>query len=94
MDLSYGAEYEAFRGQVRAFLETHWEFDARHDAVLHPLGHGVGDRDHRVGRADVEVDGVLLVGDHRAHPSVQGAIVSAERALTHLNIPLQREVKA
>jgi hypothetical protein len=29
-----------------------------------------------------------VVGDHRTHPSVQGALASAERALSHLGIPL------
>jgi len=39
---------------------------------------------------DVEIDGVLLAGDHRAHPSVQGTLQSAERVLRHLNIPIPR----
>jgi len=45
---------------------------------------------HQRTQSDVEVDGVLVVGDHRTHPSVQGALRSAERALKHLNIPLPR----
>jgi hypothetical protein len=36
------------------------------------------------------VSGVVVAGDHRAHPSVQGTLRSAERALEHLNIPLPR----
>jgi len=39
---------------------------------------------------DVEHDGVLLAGDHRSHPSVQGALRSAERVLKHMEIPLPR----
>ncbi|MFW6092895.1 MAG: acyl-CoA dehydrogenase family protein [Pseudomonadota bacterium] len=31
MDLSYGAEYEAFREQVRGFLEDHWSVEYRND---------------------------------------------------------------
>ena len=61
--------------------------------VRHALPH-IDPNHHERVLPDVEVDGVLLVGDHRAHPSVQGAIVSAERALAHLNIPLHREVEA
>lgn len=45
---------------------------------------------HRRSQDDIEVDGVLVVGDHRTHPSVQGALRSAERALKRLNIPLPR----
>ena len=33
---------------------------------------------------------LLLAGDHRAHPSVQGTLQSAERVLRHLNIPIPR----
>jgi len=29
MDLSYNAEYEAFRGEVRAFLDAHWSAEDR-----------------------------------------------------------------
>ncbi len=39
---------------------------------------------------EIEIDGVLLAGDHRAHPSVQGTLRSAERILEHLNIPIPR----
>ena len=39
---------------------------------------------------DVEIDGVFLIGDHRAHPSVQGALASAERLLERFEIPLPR----
>ena len=39
---------------------------------------------------DVESDGVFLIGDHRAHPSVQGALASAERLLERFEIPLPR----
>lgn len=41
---------------------------------------------------EVEMDGVLLAGDHRTHPSVQGTLRSAERVLEHLNIPLPRRL--
>ena len=57
--------------------------------VRHALPH-IDPSHHRRTQPDVEVDGVLVVGDHRAHPSVQGALRSAERALKHLNIPLPR----
>ena len=45
-----------------------------------------------VGREVPEVDhnGVLLAGDHRSHPSVQGALRSAERVLKQMEIPLPR----
>jgi len=39
---------------------------------------------------EVELNGVILIGDHRAHASVQGALASVERALHHLNIPLPK----
>ncbi|HII20373.1 MAG TPA: FAD-dependent oxidoreductase, partial [Candidatus Poseidonia sp.] len=39
---------------------------------------------------EIEIEGVLLVGDHRAHPSVQGTLRSAERILEHLKIPIPR----
>ena len=38
--------------------------------------------------ANCEIDGVLVAGDYRAHPSVQGALASAEAVLEHLRIPL------
>ena len=31
MDLSYGAEYEAFREEVGGFLDAHWSLQDRHD---------------------------------------------------------------
>ena len=61
--------------------------------VRHALPH-IDPNHHGRLLPDVEIDGVLLVGDHRAHPSVQGAIASAERALDHLNVPLPKKVKA
>jgi len=57
--------------------------------VRHALPH-INPSHHRRAQSEVEVDGVLVVGDHRTHPSVQGALRSAERALKHLNIPLPR----
>ena len=57
--------------------------------VRHALPH-IDPSHHRRALPEVEVDGVLVVGDHRTHPSVQGALRSAERALKHLNIPLPR----
>ena len=36
---------------------------------------------------ELEFDGVYVVGDHRTHPSVQGALASAERLLKHFEIP-------
>ena len=57
--------------------------------VRHALPH-INPFHHQRTQSDVEVDGVLVVGDHRTHPSVQGALRSAERALKHLNIPLPR----
>ena len=32
--------------------------------------------------------GILLAGDYTTHPSVQGALFSAERVIDHLNIPI------
>jgi protoporphyrinogen oxidase len=55
--------------------------------VRHALPHIDPEHHHRV-LPDLELDGVLVVGDHRTHPSVQGALASAERALSHLGIPL------
>ena len=40
----------------------------------------------------IEIEGVLLAGDHRAHPSVQGTLRSAERILEHLKIPIPRRI--
>ena len=57
--------------------------------VRHALPH-INPSHHRRSQDDIEVDGVLVVGDHRTHPSVQGALRSAERALKRLNIPLPR----
>jgi len=57
--------------------------------VRHALPH-INPSHHRRAQSEIEVDGVLVVGDHRTHPSVQGALRSAERALKHLNIPLPR----
>ena len=36
----------------------------------------------------MDVDGVLLAGDHTTHPSVQGTLRSAERVLEALGVPL------
>lgn len=78
---------------VRKELET-WFGRSVHDwtaltttTVHHALPHQAPDM---VGREmpDVIQDGVLLAGDHRSHPSVQGALRSAERVLGHLNVPL------
>lgn len=63
-----------------------WRFVGRTD-VRHALPtiptHHVG-RDHM----PVDVDGVLLAGDHTTHPSVQGTLRSAERVLEALGVPL------
>ena len=55
--------------------------------VRHALPH-IDPEHHQRVLPDLELDGVLVVGDHRTHPSVQGALASAERALSHLGIPL------
>lgn len=57
--------------------------------VRHALPH-IDPNHHQRFFSDVEVNGVVVAGDHRAHPSVQGTLRSAERALEHLNIPLPR----
>ncbi len=57
--------------------------------VRHALPH-IDPGHHQRFFSDVEVSGVVVAGDHRAHPSVQGTLRSAERALEHLNIPLPR----
>jgi len=56
--------------------------DVRHALPNIPTHH-VG-RDH----LPVDVDGVLLAGDHTTHPSVQGTLRSAERVLEALGVPL------
>ena len=72
-----------FGGSVRE-----WELVTT-TTVNHALPHQAPDM---VGREmpDVVQEGVLLAGDHRTHPSVQGALRSAERVLGHLNVPLPR----
>lgn len=55
--------------------------------VRHALPHINPDHHERV-LPEIEIDGVVLVGDHRTHPSVQGALASAERALNHLGVPV------
>lgn len=57
--------------------------------VRHALPHISPDH-HARALPNLEVNGVLLAGDHRTHPSVQGTLRSAERVLEHLNIPLPR----
>lgn len=37
---------------------------------------------------EFEFEGVLVAGDHQAHPSVQGALGSAERILRHLDVSI------
>ena len=59
--------------------------------VRHALPH-IDPQHHARTMPDLEVDGVLLAGDHRTHPSVQGTLRSAERVLEHLNIPLPRRL--
>ena len=54
--------------------------------VRHALPHMDPDHHNRA-LPEIEIDGVVVVGDHRTHPSVQGALVSAERALEHMGIP-------
>jgi protoporphyrinogen oxidase len=84
---------------VRAELVTWFGDDASHwkyllsTQVRHALPH-IDPNHHARLLPEIEIDGVVLVGDHRAHPSVQGAIASAERALAHLHIPIPEEVKA
>jgi glycine/D-amino acid oxidase-like deaminating enzyme len=55
-----------------------------HALPIIPVDH-VG-RDH----LPVEVDGLLLAGDHTTHPSVQGTLRSAERVLEALGVTLPR----
>tara|TARA_B110000444_G_scaffold129775_1_gene122106 strand:+ start:79885 stop:81126 length:1242 start_codon:yes stop_codon:yes gene_type:complete len=57
--------------------------------VRHALPH-MDPNHHARFLPDVEIDGVFLIGDHRAHPSVQGALASAERLLEQFEIPLPR----
>ena len=57
--------------------------------VRHALPH-MDPNHHARFLPDVEIDGVFLIGDHRAHPSVQGALASAERLLERFEIPLPR----
>jgi protoporphyrinogen oxidase len=39
-------------------------------------------------REPITEKGILLAGDFTTHPSVQGALFSAERVINHLNIPI------
>ena len=39
-------------------------------------------------REPISEKGILLAGDFTTHPSVQGALFSAERVIDHLNIPI------
>ncbi|MFL2941802.1 MAG: FAD-dependent oxidoreductase [Candidatus Poseidoniales archaeon] len=39
-------------------------------------------------REPISEKGILLAGDYTTHPSVQGALFSAERVLDHLGIPI------
>ena len=57
--------------------------------VRHALPH-IDPNHHARMLPELDVEGVFVVGDHRTHPSVQGALTSAERALNALNIPLPR----
>ncbi|MBL6733912.1 MAG: FAD-dependent oxidoreductase [Candidatus Poseidonia sp.] len=61
--------------------------------VRHALPH-IDPEHHERRLPDLTIDDVLVVGDHRAHPSVQGALASAERALEQLGVPIPREVLA
>ena len=55
----------------------------------HALPH-INPAHHARALPNLEVNGILLAGDHRTHPSVQGTLRSAERVLEHLNIPIPR----
>lgn len=57
--------------------------------VRHALPH-IDPTHHARAFPEFEFDGVYLVGDHRTHPSVQGALASAERLLQHFEIPLPK----
>jgi protoporphyrinogen oxidase len=57
--------------------------------VRHALPH-IDPQHHARALPEVEINGILLAGDHRTHPSVQGTLRSAERVLEHLEIPLPR----
>ena len=57
--------------------------------VRHALPH-IDPNHHARELPDVAINGVLMAGDHRTHPSVQGTLRSAERILHHLNIPIPR----
>jgi len=57
--------------------------------VRHALPH-IDPQHHARTLPEVEIDGILLAGDHRTHPSVQGTLRSAERVLKHLDIPVPR----
>ena len=59
--------------------------------VRHALPH-MDPNHHARFLSDAEVDGVFLIGDHRSHPSVQGALASAERLLERFKIPLPTKV--
>jgi phytoene dehydrogenase-like protein len=69
-----------------------WEFSTT-TMVRHALPH-IDPQHHARAYSELEIDGVLVAGDHRAHPSVQGALSSAEQILKHLGVPLPTEANA
>ena len=67
---------------------SQWEHTVT-TTVRHALPH-IDPTVHQRIAPNLDVDGILVVGDHRTHPSVQGALASAEQALRTLEIPLPR----
>src|ERR1051325_10372115 len=50
MDLSYSAEYEAFRAEVRTFLEKHWNGNSARSAQEETLISGLNHADEEATR--------------------------------------------
>ena len=88
-DAAQRPEPDKVLGELRQWFGEQvdrWSY-AYTTTVRHALPHT--DPNHHQRRVNnLTVDGVFIVGDHRAHPSVQGALASAEHLLQHLNIPL------
>lgn len=88
-------DVEQVRAELKAWFGAEveqWEFSTT-TTVRHALPH-IDPEHHARAYEEVDVEGVLLAGDHRTHPSVQGALASAEQILKHLGVPLPSEVNA
>tara|TARA_B100000900_G_scaffold402428_2_gene408261 strand:+ start:473 stop:1717 length:1245 start_codon:yes stop_codon:yes gene_type:complete len=86
-------DVESVRHELRKWFGesvSNWKHLAT-TTVRYALPH-IDPTHHERFMSEIEIEGVLLAGDHRAHPSVQGTLRSAERILEHLKIPIPKEV--